>query len=62
MPPDFDQLPVPNSENDIKKDTKEDAVKALITSNNSTSENIENNNSQKNKNLENFLLEKIKNN
>ena len=62
LPPDFDQLPVPNSENDIKKDTKEDAVKALITSNNSTSENIENNNSQKNKNLENFLLEKIKNN
>ena len=62
LPPDFDQLPVPNSENDIKKHTKEDAVKDLITSNNSTSENIENNNSQKNKNLENFLLEKIKNN
>ena len=62
LPPDFDQLPVPNSENDIKKDTKEDAVKDLITSNNSTSENIENNNGQKNKNLENFLLEKIKNN
>ena len=62
LPPDFDQLPVPNSENDIKKGTKEDTVKHLITSNNSTSENIENNNSQKNKNLENFLLEKIKNN
>ena len=62
LPPDFDQLPVPNSENDIKKGTKEDTVKDLITSNNSTSENIENNNSQKNKNLENFLLEKIKNN
>jgi len=62
LPPDFDQLPVPNSENDIKKHTKEDAVKDLITSNNSTSENIENNNGQKNKNLENFLLEKIKNN
>ena len=62
MPPDFDQLPVPNSENDIKKNTKEDAVKDLITSNNSTSENIENNNGQKNKKMENFLLEKIKNN
>ena len=62
LPPDFDELPAPNSNNDIKKDTKEEIIKDLITSNNSTSENIENNNSPKNKNLENLLLEKIKNN
>ena len=62
LPPDFDELPVPNMENEIKKDSKKDAIKDLITNKNSTSENVGNINSLKNKNLENFLLEKIKNN
>ena len=59
MPPDFDELPIPK-EQEEKIDTKENEFKILISK-----EDIENktgNNKNVNKNLEESLLDKIKNN
>ncbi len=58
MPPNFNELPVPNSSNEIiKKDQK--TIKSLITK----SEKNKNNSKKKNnQNLEKTILEKIKSN
>ena len=57
MPPDYDKLPVPSSEN-IESENEESGVKSLISkdmSNSSTEVNSS-------KNFEEFLLKKIKKN
>ena len=59
MPPDFNELPIPK-EKEEKSDVKENEFKTLISK-----ENIENktdNDKNVNKNLEESLLDKIKNN
>ena len=59
MPPDFNELPIPK-EQEEKSDAKENEFKTLISK-----ENIENktdDNKNVNKNLEESLLDKIKNN
>ena len=59
IPPDFNELPIPK-EKEEKTDTKKNEFKTLISK-----ENIENktdNNKNVNKNLEESLLDKIKNN
>lgn len=58
MPPDFNELPIPK-EKEEKLDTKENEFKTLISK-----ENVENktDNNNVNKNLEESLLDKIKNN
>ena len=59
MPPDFNELPIPK-EKEEKSDAKENEFKTLISK-----ENIENktdNDKNVNKNLEESLLDKIKNN
>ena len=59
MPPDFNELPIPKQKKK-KTDTKENEFKTLISK-----ENVENktdNNKNVNKNLEESLLDKIKNN
>ncbi len=57
MPPDYDELPVPNSE--IKKEeNSENDVKKLIVNNNTTSSES----GTSNKKIEELLIEKIKNN
>ena len=58
MPPDYDELPTPKKENDQIENTNK--VKKLITQNNGNS-SIENNQNL-NDTIENFVLDKIKNN
>ena len=60
MPPDYDELPVPNSE--ISKEEKsENEVKKLIVNNNDDNKTSSNSNTL-NKNIEESLIEKIKDN
>ena len=61
LPPDFEDLPVPNSEIDINVDQRNQEIKKLVTQNEKQDGEI-NNNTQKSKNLEEFLLDKIKKN
>ncbi len=60
LPPDFEQLPLPNAGIDMNQDQNQE-IKNLITE----KENADNNTddkSQNGKNLEEFLLDKIKKN
>ncbi len=59
LPPNYDELPIPNSEGSLEKEEK---IKNLIVqSENGNSKQTDNKN-KKNKNLEEFLLDKIKKN
>ena len=59
MPPDYDQLPIPeqNNNNNVSEDDK---IKQLLTKNNEDAEKSET--SETSKNLEDSLIKKIKNN
>ena len=60
MPPDYDELPLPNSEIS-QEESSENGVKKLITNN----DNLDGTNSdytKNNKNFENSILEKIRKN
>ena len=60
MPPDYDELPVPNTEIS-QKEGSENGVKKLITNN--TDDNMTSSDSNtSNKKIEELLIEKIKNN
>ena len=63
MPPDFDELPLPNQNNqNLEKEKEKEAdIKSLISNNENTSNNTQNNSNQ-NTNFENSILEKIKKN
>ena len=61
MPPDFDELPLPNQNNQNSEKEKEADIKSLISNNENTSNNTQNNSNQ-NTNFENSILEKIKKN
>ena len=61
MPPDFDELPLPNQNNQNSEKEKEADIKSLISNNENTSNNTQNNSNQ-NSSFENSILEKIKKN
>jgi len=61
MPPDFDELPLPNQNNQNSEKKKEPDIKSLISNNENNSNNTQNSSSQ-NTNFENSILEKIKKN
>jgi len=61
MPPDFDELPLPNENNQNLENVKETDIKSMISNNESSSSETENNSNQ-NKNFESSILEKIKKN
>ena len=64
MPPDFDELPLPNQNNQKNQNPekeKEADIKSLISNNENTSSNTQNSSNQ-NTNFENLILEKIKKN
>jgi len=61
MPPDFDELPLPNQKNQNSEKEKETDIKSLISNNENTSNNTQNSSNQ-NTNFENLILEKIKKN
>jgi len=59
MPPDFDELPAPKT-NETQLEENSNSIKSLITSSEEPSVSTQNN--EKNQNLENSILKKIKNN
>ena len=59
MPPDYNDLPVPNSE-DVKNEGENNQVKKLITKSNNTDSNFNKSNNSKSS-FEELLIEKIKN-
>ena len=61
MPPDFDELPLPNANNQNSEKLEETDIKSLISSDENSSSETQNNSNQ-NKNFENSILEKIKKN
>jgi len=61
MPPDFDELPLPEDKKPNSTDIEEKDIKSLITNNeNSITENQ--NSSNESKGIENSIIEKIKKN
>ena len=61
LPPDFDELPIPNQDNNQQKDDEDGLKELLITSEDSTQDKSESSDT-KNNSLEKQLLEKIKQN
>ena len=60
MPPDFNELPIPKSDNILDSD-KNDEIKKLITDSNDNSSSTDNSKNT-NSTFEELLLDKIKNN
>ena len=60
MPPDFNELPLPQQTNQSSQNEETTDIKSLLTENKDT--NLDNQNTNQNTNFENFILEKIKNN
>ncbi len=61
LPPDFDELPIPNQDSDEQNDDEDELKELLITSEDNTKDKSESSKS-KNTSLEKQLLEKIKQN
>ena len=59
LPPNYDELPIPNSEGSLEKEEK---IKNLIVQSENGNNKQTDNKNKKNKNLEEFLLDKIKKN
>tara|TARA_B100000401_G_C52496002_1_gene572695 strand:+ start:159 stop:485 length:327 start_codon:yes stop_codon:yes gene_type:complete len=60
LPPNFDELPEPNSENMIDNDQKNSEIKSLLNISKNSSNNNKSNDGSTSKNLQDLLLEKIK--
>ncbi len=60
MPPDFNELPLPQQTNKVSENEENTDIKSLLTDNKDT--DLDNQNTNQNKNFENSILEKIKNN
>ena len=60
MPPDFNELPLPQQTNQATENEENTDIKSLLTDNKDT--DLDNQNNNQNTNFENSILEKIKNN
>ncbi len=60
MPPDFNELPLPQQPNQSIDNKKETDIKSLLTNNNDVGQ--DNQNTNQNTEFENSIIEKIKNN
>ena len=60
MPPDFNELPLPQQTNQSSQNEETTDIKSLLTENKDT--NLDNQNTNQNINFENSIIEKIKNN
>jgi|TARA_B100000927_G_C16089471_1_gene318525 hypothetical protein len=60
MPPDYNDLPVPDQNKEIS-DIDENKIKDLVSSNNNKENREIDNSEEKNLNIENSILKKIKN-
>ena len=62
LPPNFNELPKPNTGNTIDDNNKNSEIKSLLKISENDSNNNGNNNGSTSKNLQDLLLDKIKNN
>ena len=62
LPPNFDELPMPNSENEIIKNQNNGEIKNLLNSSEKNYKQSDNTDGLPNKSLQELLLDKIKNN
>ena len=62
LPPNFDELPVPDTFNNNEENQENQGIKGLISNNVDNSDDDNDNSTSKNKNFEEFLLDKIKKN
>ena len=62
LPPKFDELPVPKSENEVSDNSKDEEIKSLLTKSENNSKSGENTAGSTNKNLQEMILDKIKKN
>ncbi len=60
MPPDFNELPLPQQPNQLTENEEETDIKLLMTNNNDVGQ--DNQNVNQNTDFENSIIEKIKNN
>ena len=60
MPPDFNELPLPQQTNQVIENKEKADIKSLLTENKDT--DLDNQNTNQDKNFENSIIEKIKNN
>ena len=60
MPPDFNELPLPQQTNQVTENEENKDIKSLLTDNKNS--DLDNQNTNQNTNFENSILEKIKNN
>ena len=60
MPPDFNELPLPQRTNQVTENEENADIKSLLTDN--KDKDLDNQNTIQNTNFENSILEKIKNN
>ena len=60
MPPDFNELPLPQQTNQVIENQEKTDIKSLLTDNKDI--DLDNQNTNQNTNFENSILEKIKNN
>ena len=60
MPPDFNELPLPQQTNQVTENEENTDIKSLLTDNKDS--DLDNQNTNQNKNFENSIIEKIKNN
>ena len=60
MPPDFNELPLPQQTNQVIENEENTDIKSLLTDNKDS--DLDNQNTNQNKNFKNSILEKIKNN
>ena len=60
MPPDFNELPLPQQTNQVTENEENKDIKSLLTDNKDS--DLDNQNTNQNTNFENSIIEKIKNN
>ena len=60
MPPDFNELPLPQETNQVSENEEDIDIKSILTENKDS--DLDNQNTNQNSNFENSILEKIKNN
>ena len=60
MPPDFNELPLPQETNQVSENEEDIDIKSILTENKDS--DLDNQNTNQNKNFEDSIIEKIKNN
>ncbi len=62
LPPNFDELPVPNNSNNLEQNNEKNEIKDMIKNTENPSDDLNNSGTPKKTSLEKILLDKIKKN